>query len=129
MRSKVYRYGRAMRTTQELRANQDCPYTRAKRKKNYLPNAYWDDYIRTTNNWKDKRLKQYRPDGRGEKHRVVLPSSKWQSFSALEEYFKSHNIPYHLSEGKYWWNNQDITITWWSDKDIGIDYILARYEL
>lgn len=101
MRSKYIRWYRRMRTTAERRANCDpdhIPYVRGKRRGCNLPDP-WDDRGTTvTNNWKDYRRTQYRPNGRGEQHRLVLDSRRqygvvWE----LEEYFKDHDIPHRVT--------------------------------
>ncbi len=81
-------YFRSPRTTQELRANQSCPYTRAKRRN--IPTSYDDIYARKQKSWKDKRKKQYHPNKRGQRHEVFLDLSikSWD----IEECLNEQNI-------------------------------------
>ena len=57
-------YMRSMRTTQELREVQNAIdqgiKVRGKRKKNYLPDAWWDFWRRSQRTWKRHRKTQYK---------------------------------------------------------------------
>lgn len=97
MRKKQYRWYRHPRTTAEARANQDG-FSRAKRRKSNLPNAYDDIAIRSSNSWKDKRKTQYRVDGRGKEYTKTITSS-WKYSPIvwhLKEYFRKNDIPFRL---------------------------------
>lgn len=133
-----------MRTTAEARANQDCEYARAKRRKANLPDP-WDDKPKvTTKSWKDKRKHQYKVDGRGKKYSIKyeIDGYWWQSHRGiweLTQYFENNSISYDIEKHKvfdysyeHWQTGKKInvcrlhsyTITWWSHKDIGITYLI-----
>lgn len=95
---KIYNYCRHPRTKQELTANQDCPYTRRKRTKKYLPDAYWDQWIRPSRSWKDNRKTQYRPDGRGEQYSITFQPVQWGGTWKLEKYLKDKDIPFSVEK-------------------------------
>ena len=92
---RIYRWMRHPRTTAEKRANQDTEYVRGRRLPKQLVDTYDDINICTQKSWKKKRKKQYRVNGRGHKHAIILHSNRlgaelWK----LEEYFQGHDIPY-----------------------------------
>ncbi len=89
MSAKVrHSFYRHPRTTQEIKANLDCEYVRAKRKN--IPNAYYDIRIHwnSKKSWKKSRKTQYREETkdyswffyyetqyayRANKYRVLIP--------------------------------------------------------
>ena len=85
---------RCPRTTQESRANQSCPYARAKRRRRSLPNTWYEIHVPTTKSWKKKRKTQYHLNKRGQHHEVFLDLhyNDWE----ITEYFKTQNIPFSL---------------------------------
>lgn len=97
---KSIKWYRSPRSAAEKRINADpeiTKYVRAKRRAHNLPDS-WDDYpITVTKSWKDRRKTQYYPNGRGDKHVIIL-GPKWTcgKLWELEEYFKSHDIPYSI---------------------------------
>jgi len=96
MRKKNESWYRHIKTTAERRANSDPEhkkYVRSKRNINNLPHAYDDISSCSTKCWKDKRLKQYRTNGRGPKHTYSLDMYCCYIYG-LEEYFRDHNIPF-----------------------------------
>ena len=96
-RKKIHHYYRRPRTAAEAKANQDGEYVRGKRSPRNLADAWDDNNCCHQKTWKVKRLQQYRPDGRGEKHTITLSSSKvWLHTWYLEEHFDDHDIPYHI---------------------------------
>ena len=109
---------RPIRTRQELRANQDCPYARSKRKKGYLPDA-WDDQIVPMNNcWKNKRLTQYRDKPRGKKRIFKVPANYWFRRWEWEAFAIKHDIPYDIPDNWRKWLNDGWVIVYWHDKEL-----------
>lgn len=130
MRSKHTGWHRHMRTTAERRANSDPElrkYVRGKRSPRMLP-SYWTDRQTTkTKSWKDKRLIQYRPDGRGVEHEIHIGKQfGWGPIYRIEEYFKDHEIPFvidHLYDTEI-----ELIYGRWSTEVVGYEkYTTTRY--
>ncbi|RDJ35173.1 MAG: hypothetical protein DWQ19_10135 [Crenarchaeota archaeon] len=70
-----------------------------------MPSARDDLWVRKQKSWKKKRKTQYRPEGRGEEHTLLLEletDSIWfrsdpvyQLYSRIEDYFEEQDIPYN----------------------------------
>ena len=132
---------RSFRNQQEKKAYYDEPeLVRAKRRPNNLPNCWENEYyIETPKSWKKSRTTQYR-ENRGARHEIVLPVdvSTWR----LKEHLLEQDIPFVIEEkrekylGKHWWSRKpywysrhvSFKLVWWSDKDIGINYILQKFN-
>ena len=109
---------RRIKTTQELRANQDCELTRAKRKN--IPNAYDDIVVksRTYKSWKKIRRNQYREDNSSyswhqiERHRFNYGYSNYEQI--LKECYRLGYYTDHFYDTKtknYYlrWYGKDIS--------------------
>ncbi len=93
MKKKQFGMCRNPKTHRANRDNQDRQYVRGKRCS--LPSAWDLDYwIGEQKSWKGKRKTQYRTDGRGKKHEVIIGTDvcEWK----LEEYFQDNNIPFSI---------------------------------
>ena len=134
---------RSFRNQQEKKAYYAEPdLVRHKRRPNRLPNDWENEYyITPSKSWKKNRKTQYRED-RGQKNEIVLPTKicTW----SLKEFLFDQDIPFVIEEDREkrktqcWWGSGNgwywcsITIRtrliWWSTKDIGIDYILRKFN-
>lgn len=96
---KPYEHCSAPKVTNELRQTQDCEYSRGRRRNDLKYVGYWGggSYHRETNNWKDKRLTQYREGKRGKRHELVFETG-WRKLWTLERYLKGKDIPFCIEE-------------------------------
>jgi hypothetical protein len=85
---------RKPKTTQEYRANESCPYVRAKRRN--IPTWYDDLYAHPQKSWKVKRKTQYHPNKRGERHEMFL--DRHYHIWYIKEYLENHHIPFRVEE-------------------------------
>lgn len=86
----------------EKRANQ-YGWCRPKRRPHNLPDTWNTPSIIKTKCWKDRRRTQYRTNGRGKKHTLILYKDNratWQKIYNFEDYCEAHDIPYNV-EVKY----------------------------
>lgn len=96
---KPYEHRAGPKVTNELRQTQDCEYSRPRRRNDLKYVGYWGDiYHRETKNWKDRRVKQYREEKRGQQHELVFETSNWSQQWNVECYLKKHDIPYRVEE-------------------------------
>jgi hypothetical protein len=105
MSRRRYSHGsyRRIRTTQERRSSFACEaqYVRPARNFRNLPNAWDDKRVHGDTSWKGIRKKQYRANGRGKQHEIVIEKCKrWYTTYRLREYFDNHDIPYRIEDIK-----------------------------
>lgn len=131
MRSKHTRWYCRPRSTAERRANSDPEiqkYVRGKRMPINLPNTWDDKPTTTTKCWKDKRKTQYRPNGRGKQHEIILKDERrWGPLWRVEEYFRENDIPYRVENIKRNVRFKRVIRTK-SVLDYSIPYYTHRYE-
>lgn len=111
---KPYEHCTGPKVTNELRQTQDCEYSRPRRRNDLKYVGYWgDSYHRETNNWKDRREKQYRSGKRGERHELVFNNEDggWRQQWNLERYLKKHDIPFRVEEIRHVERRKRVTKT------------------
>lgn len=91
-------YYRHPRTQAERRANQEG-WERAKRRPHLLPTSYDDKYPTHEKCWKQKRKKQYHPNGRGEQHSIYVDDNDIYMYR-FKEHLRDLNIPFRIEQVK-----------------------------
>ena len=104
-KTKNQKFYRRPRTTQERRVNgKRSKWCRGKRRAGHLPDTYDDPQACIQKTWKVKRRHQYRECGRGQQHKIFLPSKGgpryrfWVNIWELEEYLNNHEIPFRVEK-------------------------------
>lgn len=105
MSRRRYTHGsyRRIRTTQERRLSFACEaqYVRPSRNFMNLPNSWDDKAVHGDTSWKGIRKKQWRAEGRGKQHEIVLDTNdknrwRWLAEYAVRDYFQKYDIPYRI---------------------------------
>jgi len=119
MSRRRYKGGyRAIRTTQERRMSFSCEaqYVRPARNFKNLPSTWDDTHVHGDTSWKGIRKKQYRAEGRGQKHEIVVTDcDRWYRVYKVKEYFEKYDIPYRIEDIKeqYTYNHR---VTKWVER-------------
>ncbi len=121
---------RSIRTTQERRSSfaYEKKYVRPARNFANLPNSYDDKHVHGDTSWKGARKTQYRANGRGKQHEMVINTTdfnrwRWAAQYTLRDYFVKHDIPYRIDEIK-----EQYTYKSYPSKSV-LRFVRPRYQL